>query len=42
MMLNMKFDLDRTAGLKDIYVWKCEQRDGRKDRRTDAGSSPIL
>ena len=31
MMLQMKFDYDRPAGLRDIHVWKC----GRTDRRTD-------
>ena len=38
MMLQMKLDLDRTAGLGDIHVWKCE----RTDRWIGAGSSPIL
>ena len=32
-MLQMKFDLDRTAGLRDIYVWKCERTDGRMPAR---------
>ena len=38
MMLEMKFDYDRPAGLRDIHVWKCEHTDGRMD----AGPSPIL
>ena len=38
MMLQMKFDYDRTIGLRDIHVWKCEGTDGG----TDPGSSPIL
>ena len=35
-MPQMKFDLDRTAGLRDIHVWKCERTDGLTDRRTPA------
>ena len=35
MMLQMKFDYNWPAGLRDIDVWKCEGR-------MDAGSSPIL
>ena len=38
MMLQMKFDYNRQAGLRDIHVWKC----GGTHGRTDAGSSPIL
>ena len=33
MMLQMKFDYDRPAGLKDTYVWKCERTDGCMDGR---------
>ena len=36
MMLQMKFDYDRPAGLRDIHVLKC----GRMDARTDAGWVP--
>ena len=32
MMLQMKFDYDRPAGLRDIHVWKC----GRTDAQTPA------
>ena len=38
MMLQLKFDNDLLAGLRDIYVRKC----GRTDVQTDASSSPIL
>ena len=38
MMLQMKFEYNSPACLRDIHVWKC----GRTDGRTDAGSSPIL
>ena len=37
MMLQMKFDYDRPAGLRDIHVWKCGRTDGRA--RTD-GRTP--
>ena len=37
-MLQMKFDYDQSAGLRDIHVWKC----GETNARMDAGSSPIL
>ena len=33
MMLQMKFDYDQPAGLRDIHVWKCGRTDGRRDRR---------
>ena len=36
MMLQMKFDYDRQAGLKDIHVWKCGRMDGGTDSRTPA------
>ena len=38
IMLQMKFDFNRPAGLINIYVWKCEQTDAS----TDIGLSPIL
>ena len=28
MMLQMKFDLDGPAGLRDFHVWMCERTDG--------------
>ena len=31
MVLQMKFDYDRPAGIRDIHVWKC----GRTDAHTD-------
>ena len=31
MLLQMKFDCDRTAGLRDIHVWKSERTDGCTD-----------
>ena len=37
-MLQMKFDYDQPAGLRDIHVWKC----GPTHAQTEAGSSPIL
>ena len=30
MMLHMKFDFNRPAGLRDIHVWKCGSTDGRQ------------
>ena len=33
MMLKMKFDYGRPAGLRDIHVWKCEQTHGRTPAR---------
>ena len=33
MMLQMKFDLNRTAGLRDIHVWKCERMDAWTEGR---------
>ena len=30
MMLEMKFDLDQPAGLRDIHVWQCGRTDGRR------------
>ena len=38
MMLQMKFDHDRPAGIRGIHVRKC----GPTDERTDEGWSPIL
>ena len=35
-MLQMKFDYDRPAGLRDINVWKCERTHARTDWRTPA------
>ena len=29
MMLQLKFDSDQSAVLRDIHVWKCGQTDGR-------------
>ena len=40
MMLQMKFDYDRPAGLRDIHVF--ESVDTRTDSWTDASLSPIL
>ena len=31
-MLKMKFDNDWPAGLRDIYVWKCERTHGRTEK----------
>ena len=36
MMLEMKFDYNPPAGLRDIHVLKCEQAGGRTDGRTPA------
>ena len=33
MMLQMKFDYDQPAGLRDIHVWKCGRTDGRTNGR---------
>ena len=33
MMLQMKFDYNRPAGLGDIYVWKCERMHGQTHGR---------
>ena len=36
--LQMQFDFDGPAGLRDIHACKCE----RMDARTDAGSNPMV
>ena len=42
MMLQMKFDYDLPAVLRDIHVWKCKHTQEQRDAQTDTGSSPIL
>ena len=41
MMLQMKFDYDRPAGLGDIHVLKCGRTDARTHGRTPAESHTI-
>ena len=36
MMLQIKFDCNRPAGLEDIHIWKCGRTHGRTDARTPA------
>ena len=36
MMLHIKFDCNRPAGLGDIHVWKCGRTHARMDARTPA------
>ena len=36
MMLQIKFDCNRPAGLGDIHVWKSGRMDARTDAHTDA------
>ena len=33
MMLQIEFDYNQSAGLRDIHVWKCRQTDGRTHGR---------
>ena len=40
MMLQMKFDNDRPAELRDIDVWMCGRMDAQTHGQIDAGSSP--
>ena len=42
MMLQMKFDYDWPAGLRDIYVWKCGRTDGRRLESDPISSSRAL
>ena len=36
MMIQMKFDFNRTAGLRDIHIGKRECMDGHTDAQTPA------
>ena len=40
-MLQIEYDCDLPASLRDIHDWKCTV-DARMDERTDTGLSPIL